>query len=79
MRAESVINMIIPGTASMAGQVSQTTSKGLSDETKTYLNKWLEENTSDPYPSRREKNEMMSRFNIIDEKKLDGWFCRARI
>ena len=41
----------------MSGQVSQSTSKGLALEETTYFNKWLAENTSDPYPSRREKNE----------------------
>ena len=80
MSAETVINQIIP-----SGQTGQTSSHspniskiGISEEAKAYLNKWLNENTDDPYPSRREKNEMMSRFEISDEKKLDGWFCRAR-
>eukprot|EP00571_Detonula_confervacea_P014493 CAMPEP_0172307760 /NCGR_PEP_ID=MMETSP1058-20130122/8537_1 /TAXON_ID=83371 /ORGANISM="Detonula confervacea, Strain CCMP 353" /LENGTH=3131 /DNA_ID=CAMNT_0013020015 /DNA_START=168 /DNA_END=9563 /DNA_ORIENTATION=+ len=51
---------------------------GLSEEAKTYLARWLSEHSSNPYPSKEEKNAMISLLGIGDARKLEGWFCRAR-
>ncbi|KAL7554514.1 hypothetical protein ACHAWF_017971 [Thalassiosira exigua] len=52
--------------------------QGLSEKAKSYLTGWLSEHSSNPYPTREEKNSMMFMFGIQDERKLEGWFCRAR-
>jgi len=55
--------------------------KGLTDEAKRYLKSWLSEHSSNPYPSREEKNTMLSCLGIENArgaKMLEGWFCRAR-
>lgn len=51
---------------------------GLTEEAKRHLSRWLSEHVSNPYPSREEKDAMMSLLGILDERKLEGWFCRAR-
>jgi hypothetical protein len=53
-------------------------SKGLTQEAKNYLSRWLSEHAANPYPSREEKDAMMSQLGISNERKLEGWFCRAR-
>merc|ERR1719221_784409 len=51
---------------------------GLTEEAKRYLLNWLEENKSHPYPSRKQKDEMVELLKLEDDRKLEGWFCRAR-
>jgi hypothetical protein len=57
---------------------SSSPSKGLTDEAKTYLSRWMSERSQNPYPTKEEKIALMRHLGISDEKKLDGWFCRAR-
>jgi hypothetical protein len=57
---------------------SSSTPKGLTEEAKAYLSRWMSEHSWNPYPTREEKVAMMRHLEIPDEKKLDGWFCRAR-
>jgi hypothetical protein len=52
--------------------------KGLTEDAKNYLSRWMSEHSLKPYPTRVEKVAMMRHLGISDEKKLDGWFCRAR-
>lgn len=53
-------------------------SKKLTPEDKLYLSNWLSGHSAKPYPTREEKDAMMSLLDILDERKLEGWFCRAR-
>lgn len=71
----------LPTSATAAGKSSQNStissstspSKGLTEEAKSYLTRWLTEHSSNPYPSREEKNSMISLLGIGDAKKLEGW------
>ena len=58
--------------------LSSSQNKGLTEEAKNQLERWLLEHKSHPYPNRDEKDEMMIRLSITDARKLEGWFCRAR-
>jgi hypothetical protein len=51
---------------------------GFTEEAKTHLSRWMSERSQNPYPTKEEKVAMMRHLGISDEKKLDGWFCRAR-
>jgi hypothetical protein len=53
-------------------------SKGLTSEAKAYLSRWLSDHFENPYPTREEKDAMMLVLGISHERKLEGWFCRAR-
>jgi hypothetical protein len=53
--------------------------KGLTEEAKTYLSRWMSEHSQKPYPTKEEKAAMMRLLGISDDKKLDGWFTRARL
>ena len=44
---------------------------------KTCLSRWLSDHSENPYPTRGEKDTMMSLLDI-DKGKLEGWFRRAR-
>jgi hypothetical protein len=57
---------------------SSSPTKGLTEEAKTYLLRWMSEHSLNPYPTKEEKLAMMCHLGISDEKKLEGWFCRAR-
>jgi hypothetical protein len=57
---------------------SSSPPKGLTEYAKNYLSRWMSEHSLKPYPTREEKGAMMRHLGISDEKKLDGWFCRAR-
>ena len=57
---------------------SSPQNKGLTEEAKSQLERWLLEHKSHPYPNRDVKDEMMKRLGITDARKLEGWFCRAR-
>lgn len=67
--------------ATSNGDVSEVPSlqcKGLTSEAKDYLSRWLSEHSANPYPTREEKNVMKEFLGISNERKLEGWFCRAR-
>lgn len=57
---------------------SSSPPKGLTEYAKNYLSRWMSEHSLKPYPTREEKGAMMCHLGIVNEKKLDGWFCRAR-
>lgn len=57
---------------------SSLQSKGLTQEAKNYLSRWLSEHSANPYPTREEKDAMMTILGISSERQLEGWFCRAR-
>lgn len=57
---------------------SSLQSKGLTQEAKNYLSRWLSEHSGNPYPTREEKDAMMTLLGISSERQLEGWFCRVR-
>ena len=52
-------------------------STDLTPVAKTCLSRWLSDHSENPYPTRGEKDTMMSLLGI-DKGKLEGWFRRAR-
>lgn len=58
--------------------VAKQSSTGLTDEAKRHLSLWMMEHAHNPYPTRKEKDAMMKTLGVVDERKLEGWFCRAR-
>lgn len=57
---------------------SNSSAKGLTEEAKAYLTRWLSEHSSHPYPTRQEKNSFLTLLGITEEKKLDGFLSRGR-
>ena len=57
---------------------AKTTTHSLSEKAKTHINKWIEEHSSHPFPTREEKDAWIKLFSIEKDYLLDGYLHRAR-
>jgi len=66
--------------SSSSATVSVFQEKGLPKSAKLYLEQWISipEHAAYPYPSREEKDAIISQFAIEDKRQLDAWFSNAR-
>ena len=52
--------------------------QGLSEQAKTNINKWIEEHSLHPFPTREEKDAWIKLYGIEKDYLLDGYLHRAR-
>lgn len=74
-----------PGTLNLKDDESQPAqvsgySGGLSVQSKMYLLKWYEQHESNPFPTKDEKQTMLTDLGLVqdDMKKIEGWLSRHR-
>ena len=58
--------------------MSSARKKRLSVEAKTHINKWIEEHSINPYPTREVKDAWIKLYGIENDSQLDGYLYRAR-
>jgi len=58
--------------------MSSARKKRLSVEAKTHINKWIEEHSINPYPTREVKDAWIKLYGIENDSQLDGYLHRAR-
>jgi len=57
---------------------AKTTTHSLSEKAKTHINKWIEEHSINPFPTRQEKDAWIKLYGIEKDYLLDGYLHRAR-